>query len=162
MCRGRSRTTRRAAWSDAGTCAHRRSRSSRTLKTALKAAGSDLGHLVRLNSYLTDMSQLPAYREIRREYLGDSPHPSASTLVGVARLVEPEALLEVEAVAVAGDAPTRAEAADPVVVLADLTARPGKESELRTELLSRAPHRARSPGASSTTSISRARTPRGS
>jgi len=70
------------------------------LKIALKAAGSDMAHVVRLNSYLTDMSQLPAYREVRQQYWGDSPHPPASTLVGVARLVEPEALLEVEAVAV--------------------------------------------------------------
>jgi enamine deaminase RidA (YjgF/YER057c/UK114 family) len=70
------------------------------LKIALAAAGSDFAHVVALNSYLTDMSQMPAYRDVRVQYLADLPHPPASTTIGVSRLVDPEALLEVEAVAV--------------------------------------------------------------
>lgn len=69
------------------------------LKAVLADAGSDLAHVVRLNAYLTDMSQLDAHREVRNEYL-DAANPPASTLVGVARLVDPDLLLEVEAVAV--------------------------------------------------------------
>ena len=70
------------------------------LKVALAAAGSDLAHVVRINSYLTDMSQLDAHRQVRQEFLAGLSHPPASTLVGVARLVDPDLLLEVEAVAV--------------------------------------------------------------
>ena len=73
------------------------------LKVALAAAGSDLAHVVRINSYLTDMSQLDAHRQVRQEYLAGLPHPPASTLVGVARLVDPDLLLEVEAVAVVAE-----------------------------------------------------------
>ena len=77
------------------------------LKIALEASGSDFAHVVRLNSYLTDMGQIAAYREVRVQYFGDLPHPPASTTVGVSRLVDPALLLEVEAVAVAADAPAR-------------------------------------------------------
>jgi enamine deaminase RidA (YjgF/YER057c/UK114 family) len=70
------------------------------LKAVLAEAGTDLAHIVRINAYLTDMSQLKAHREVRNEYLGDFAHAPASTLVGVARLVDPDLLLEVEAVAV--------------------------------------------------------------
>ena len=80
------------------------------LKAVLADAGTDLAHVVRLNAYLTDMSQLDAHREVRKEYL-DGANPPASTLVGVARLVDPDLLLEIEAVAVVpatkAPAPTR-------------------------------------------------------
>jgi 2-iminobutanoate/2-iminopropanoate deaminase len=74
------------------------------LKAVLADAGSDLAHVVRLNAYLTDMSQLEAHREVRKEYFGDFANAPASTLVGVSRLVDPDLLLEVEAVAVVVDA----------------------------------------------------------
>jgi len=77
------------------------------LKAVLADAGSDLAHVVRLNAYLTDMSQLDAHREVRQEYLGGLAHPPASTLVGVARLVDPDLLLEVEAVAVVAEKPAK-------------------------------------------------------
>ena len=77
------------------------------LKIALEAAGSDLAHVVKLNSYLTDMGQIAAYRDVRVEYMGGLPHPPTSTTVGVARLIDPELLLEVEAIAVVPDAPPR-------------------------------------------------------
>jgi reactive intermediate/imine deaminase len=70
------------------------------LKAVLADAGTDLAHVVRLNAYLTDMSQLEGHREVRKEYFGDFANAPASTLVGVSRLVDPDLLLEVEAVAV--------------------------------------------------------------
>jgi reactive intermediate/imine deaminase len=70
------------------------------LKAVLAEAGTDLAHVVRLNAYLTDMSQLEGHREVRKEYLGDFAGSPASTLVGVSRLVNPDLLLELEAVAV--------------------------------------------------------------
>jgi reactive intermediate/imine deaminase len=75
------------------------------LKIALEAAGSDFAHVVRLNSYLTDMGQIAAYRDVRKQYFGDLAHPPASTTVGVSRLVDPDLLLEVEAVAVVAGPP---------------------------------------------------------
>lgn len=77
------------------------------LKIALEAAGSDFAHVVRLNSYLTDMSQLAAYRDVRTEYLAGLAHPPASTTIGVSRLVDPDLLLEVEAIAVVVKPPRR-------------------------------------------------------
>ncbi|HKA37470.1 MAG TPA: RidA family protein [Thermoanaerobaculia bacterium] len=77
------------------------------LKIALEAAGSDFAHVVRLNSYLTDMNQMAAYRDVRVQYFGDLPRPPASTTIGVSRLVDPDLLLEVEAVAVVAEAQAR-------------------------------------------------------
>ena len=73
------------------------------LKAVLAVAGTDLAHVVRLNAYLTDLGQLQAHREARNEYI-DAANPPASTLVGVARLVDPDLLLELEAVAVVPEA----------------------------------------------------------
>ena len=49
-------------------------------------------------TYLTDISQIGAVREVRDEYL-DTQRPPASTVVEVRRLVQEEFLIEVEAVA---------------------------------------------------------------
>jgi reactive intermediate/imine deaminase len=78
------------------------------LKAVLADAGTDLAHVVRLNAYLTDMNQLEGHREVRKEYLGDFASAPASTLVSVARLVDPDLLLEVEAVAVVAPKPPAA------------------------------------------------------
>jgi reactive intermediate/imine deaminase len=83
------------------------------LKAVLAEAGSDLAHVVRLNAYLTDLSQLEAHREARKEYLGDFANAPASTLVGVTRLVDPDLLLELEAVAVVASAAAPSAAANP-------------------------------------------------
>jgi enamine deaminase RidA (YjgF/YER057c/UK114 family) len=70
------------------------------LQAALRAAGADLSNVIKLNSYLLDMStNLGQYREVRQAYLSNVPQPPASTTVGVTSLVDREALLEVEAVA---------------------------------------------------------------
>ena len=73
------------------------------LKAVLADAGTDLAHVVRLNAYLTDLGQLQAHRDARNDYI-DAANPPASTLVGVTRLVDPDLLLELEAVAVVPDA----------------------------------------------------------
>ena len=68
------------------------------LRKCLEAAGADFDHVVKLNIYSTD---LDAHREVitrlRREYFRE---PVASTTVQVSRLVHPDWLVEVEAVAV--------------------------------------------------------------
>lgn len=71
------------------------------LKTALAAAGADFTHVVKMNWYVKNFnsSQLPVIREVRNRYI-NSKTPPASTLAGVTELFLPEALVEVEAIAV--------------------------------------------------------------
>jgi enamine deaminase RidA (YjgF/YER057c/UK114 family) len=68
------------------------------LKLALAAVGADFTHVVKLNMYVIDISQLPILREVRDHYV-NTHTPPASTLVEVRRLAREEFLLEIEAVA---------------------------------------------------------------
>lgn len=68
------------------------------LKTALAAVGADFSHVVKLNFYLLDRSNLPALREVRDRYI-NLDAPPASTLVVVRSLAQEDFLLEVEAIA---------------------------------------------------------------
>jgi enamine deaminase RidA (YjgF/YER057c/UK114 family) len=68
------------------------------IKTALAAVGADFTHVVKLNMYVLDMSELPALNEIRDRYV-NTQSPPASTLVEVRSLARPELLLEIEAIA---------------------------------------------------------------
>src|SRR6476661_5817758 len=70
----------------------------KNLEAALTAAGAKFSDVVKMNSYITDMSRIQAVRDVRARYFKDvSP---ASTFVQVAGLVRPELLLEVEVIAV--------------------------------------------------------------
>jgi enamine deaminase RidA (YjgF/YER057c/UK114 family) len=72
------------------------------LKAAVEAAGGDFHSVIKLNYYCAesvDPAQVPAIREIRDKYV-NTANPPASTFVVVKRLVGPEWLIEVEAVAV--------------------------------------------------------------
>jgi 2-iminobutanoate/2-iminopropanoate deaminase len=69
------------------------------LKAALTAANADFSHVVKLNNYLTDIAHLPLLRDVRDKYLKDDALP-ASTSVQVTAFARPDALLEIEAVAV--------------------------------------------------------------
>ena len=71
------------------------------LKARLEEGGASFKDVVKLNYYLTDASDLPALRDTRNSYI-NTENPPASTLVVVKRLVREEYLLEVEAIAVAG------------------------------------------------------------
>jgi 2-iminobutanoate/2-iminopropanoate deaminase len=68
------------------------------LDVALAAGGATFDDVAKLTIFVTDVSQLEAFREVRnRHFRKVLP---ASTIVQVVRLVRPELLLEVEAVAV--------------------------------------------------------------
>lgn len=69
------------------------------LRLALAAAGATLADVIKLNFYATDLSMLPAVREVRDRHV-DTSNPPASTAVQVVALFRPELLLEVEAWAV--------------------------------------------------------------
>jgi len=69
------------------------------LKAAMEAAGGTFDDVIKLNSYVLDLSHLPEFREVRDKYV-NVKNPPASTAVQVPRLFRPEFLVEIEAVAV--------------------------------------------------------------
>jgi enamine deaminase RidA (YjgF/YER057c/UK114 family) len=71
----------------------------RTLERVLAASGATLRDVARLNVFSTDMANRTQINAVRREFFAE-PYP-ASTHVEVNRLVDPDWLLEIEAVACA-------------------------------------------------------------
>jgi enamine deaminase RidA (YjgF/YER057c/UK114 family) len=71
----------------------------RNIENALKRLGLGLEHVVRTRIYVTQIERWEEVAKAHAEFFGQV-HP-ATTLVAVARLVDPEMLVEIEAVAVA-------------------------------------------------------------
>jgi reactive intermediate/imine deaminase len=69
------------------------------LNAALDAAGVGWDDVVKLNFFVTDLSEIASLREIRDEYV-NVEQPPASTLVQVAALFRPDVMFEADAVAV--------------------------------------------------------------
>ncbi len=74
----------------------------RNLKHALESAGAGFQHVVKLNTYLTDVSHLGVFRDVRDHFV-DTAAPPASTTVAISGLARPGALIEIEAIAVVPD-----------------------------------------------------------
>lgn len=72
------------------------------IRTVLAHAGATMDDVVKVTVLVTDVSEVAAIHEVRREFFNE-PYP-ASTLVQVARLIDPEWLIEIEAVAVVAEA----------------------------------------------------------
>ena len=70
------------------------------LETVLAGAGLKLENVVRLNYYVTDMEAFGGAREAIEARLGALSVKPSGTLLGVARLSQPELLVEIEATAV--------------------------------------------------------------
>jgi reactive intermediate/imine deaminase len=70
----------------------------KNLQAALTSAGATFKDVVKMNTYMTDLSQLQVVRDVRARYFGDVA--PASTLVQVVHLARPEFLIEVEVIAV--------------------------------------------------------------
>lgn len=72
------------------------------LQTAVEAAGGTMSSIIQLRTYLTRADDLPAFHQARRELypslFPDGVYPP-NTLLVIDRLVQPELLLEIEAVA---------------------------------------------------------------
>ena len=68
------------------------------VKAQVEAAGGTLANVVKITSYLTDVSQRPAFREIRDEFRGKKG--PASTMIGLAALAHPDYIIEIEAIAI--------------------------------------------------------------
>lgn len=70
------------------------------LSAALADAGADFSHVFKLVTYVVDLTRdkAAAVRSVRMKYLGDGPYP-ASTMIGITSLVDPDFLIEIEAIA---------------------------------------------------------------
>jgi enamine deaminase RidA (YjgF/YER057c/UK114 family) len=69
------------------------------LKAALESVGANFEHVLKLNYFMLDISQIQTVREVRDRFV--NPHnPPASSAVEVRRLVRDDLLIEVDAVAV--------------------------------------------------------------
>jgi enamine deaminase RidA (YjgF/YER057c/UK114 family) len=79
----------------------------KNLRTALASVGASFADVVKLNSYLRDIDDLHILREVRASYLNPAALP-ASTTLEVSGFARPDALLEIEAVAVLAPRAARA------------------------------------------------------
>ena len=71
------------------------------LKLALAAAGATFDNLVKVTTFVTDLSQIQTLREIRAKYYGKNA--PASTLVQITQLASPAFMIEIEAIAVVAE-----------------------------------------------------------
>jgi reactive intermediate/imine deaminase len=69
----------------------------KNLEAALKAAGATFADVVKMNTYVTDISQIAVIRDVRSRYFGTTT--PASTLVQVSGLARPELMIEIEVIA---------------------------------------------------------------
>ena len=86
-----------ASWL-AGTFRDQCERTFANMHTVLKAAGGDWASMLKLNIYLTDMSQQNILNEISARTFG-AANPPARTLVAVPELAHPSMMIEIEGVA---------------------------------------------------------------
>ena len=68
------------------------------LKSALAAGGATFDNVVKVTTFVTDLSQMQTLRSIRGKYYGTNA--PASTLVQITKLAHEDLLIEIEAIAV--------------------------------------------------------------
>ena len=68
------------------------------LKAGLAAAGATFEHVVKLQLFLLDITQIQIVRDVRDRYV-NTQSPPASTAVEVRRLFRDELLIEIDAIA---------------------------------------------------------------
>src|SRR6516164_2785188 len=71
------------------------------LKAAVEAAGGTLDDICRVDVYVRNMEHFDAIHKVRREYF--KPPLPASTMVEVTKMVSPDYLIEINAIAVVGE-----------------------------------------------------------
>jgi 2-iminobutanoate/2-iminopropanoate deaminase len=71
------------------------------IKTCLEAAGATLADIVKTNTYVTDYEEFAKHPDMRMRYFG--PATPTSTTVQISRLADPDAMIEIEAIAVIDD-----------------------------------------------------------
>jgi enamine deaminase RidA (YjgF/YER057c/UK114 family) len=70
----------------------------RKIRAALRELGGDLHHVVRTDTFLIDFAHFDGYAAVHRQYFGEVP--PVNTTVQCARLVNPDHLVEISAIAV--------------------------------------------------------------
>jgi 2-iminobutanoate/2-iminopropanoate deaminase len=75
------------------------------LERVLRAGGSSLANVIKVTIFLRDMSNFPTIAELRGRYF--TPPFPADTIVEVTPQYSPGALIEIEAIAVVGEAADR-------------------------------------------------------
>jgi enamine deaminase RidA (YjgF/YER057c/UK114 family) len=70
------------------------------VRLALESVGLTFAHVVKIQMFLTDITNLPAIRDVRDEFV-NTQQPPASTTVQVAALFHPDVLFEIDAIAYA-------------------------------------------------------------
>ena len=84
------------------------------VRAIVEAAGCTMGHIVRLQTFLTHAEDIPGFMAARGavfpKYFPNGAYPP-NTLLVVSRLVQPELLVEIEAMAVKPAAPAAAKRA---------------------------------------------------
>jgi len=68
------------------------------IKTCLGAVGATLADIVKTNTYVTDYEEFAKHPDMRMRYFG--PATPTSTTVQISRLADPDAMIEIEAIAV--------------------------------------------------------------
>ena len=68
------------------------------LKSAVESAGGTMDHICRVDVYVRNIEHFQAIHKVRREYF--KPPAPASTLVEVTKMVHPDYLIEINAIAV--------------------------------------------------------------
>lgn len=67
------------------------------IRDALQAVGADMGDVLKVTVFLTDIGDRAAINPVRKEFFGDAK--PASTLFEVSALAIPDMLVEIEAIA---------------------------------------------------------------
>ena len=68
------------------------------IKACLEAAGATLADIVKTNTFVTNYEEFSKHGDMRLRYFG--PATPTSTTVQISRLADPDAMVEIEAVAV--------------------------------------------------------------
>src|SRR5580704_18063839 len=68
------------------------------IKACLEAAGATLADIVKTNTFVTDYEEFAKHPDMRMRYFG--PATPTSTTVQISRLADPDAMIEIEAIAV--------------------------------------------------------------
>jgi 2-iminobutanoate/2-iminopropanoate deaminase len=70
----------------------------KNLDLCLKAAGATWADVVKTNTYVTDYEEFAKHREVRMRHFGVAT--PTSTTIQISRLAQPEAMVEIEMIAV--------------------------------------------------------------